>query len=36
MRQYISYFEKAYDSMRREVFYDILIEFCKPKKLVAN
>jgi len=27
-------FKKAYDSVRREVLYDILIEFCIPMKLV--
>jgi len=28
-------FKKAYDSVRREVLYDILIEFGIPKKLVS-
>ena len=27
-------FKKAYDSVRREVLYNILIEFVTPKKLV--
>ena len=27
-------FKKAYDSVRREVLYNILIEFCIPMKLV--
>jgi len=27
-------FEKAYDSVRREIFYSILIEFGVPRKLV--
>ena len=27
-------FKEAYDSIRREVFYSILIEFCIPMKLV--
>jgi hypothetical protein len=36
MRQYISYsdFKNAYDSERREVLYNILIEFALPMKLV--
>jgi sorting nexin-29 len=27
-------FKKAYDSVNREVLYNILLEFCIPKKLV--
>jgi hypothetical protein len=27
-------FKKAYDSVKREVLYNILLEFCTPKKLV--
>ena len=27
-------FKKAYDSVRREVLYNILVEFCIPMKLV--
>jgi hypothetical protein len=37
MRRYISYFidfKKAYDSVRREVLYNILIESGVPMKLV--
>jgi len=30
------YFKKAYDSVRREVLYKILIEFGIPKKLVRS
>jgi len=28
-------FQETYDSVRREVLYKILIEICKPKKLVS-
>jgi hypothetical protein len=28
-------FSKAYDSVRREVLFNILIEFCIPRKLVS-
>jgi hypothetical protein len=36
MGQYISYidFKKAYDSIKREVLYSILLEFGTPKKRV--
>jgi hypothetical protein len=36
VKQYISYIDlkKAHDSVRREVFYDILIEFGIPMQLV--
>jgi hypothetical protein len=33
MRKYISY-KKAYDSVKRELLYNILIEFGVPMKLV--
>ena len=32
--QLFMYFKKAYDSVRREVLYNILIEFCFPMELV--
>jgi hypothetical protein len=38
MAQYISYFvdfKKAYDSVRREVLYNIPIEFGMPRKIVG-
>ena len=34
VRQIFIDFKKAYDSVRREVLYNILIEFGVPKKLV--
>ena len=34
MNQLFIDFKKAYDSVRREVLYNILIEFGVPKKLV--
>ena len=34
MHQLFIDFKKAYDSVRREVLYNILIEFGVPKKLV--
>jgi hypothetical protein len=34
MRQCISAFKEAYDSVRREVLYNILIEFGVPMELV--
>jgi hypothetical protein len=36
MRQYISYsdFKKPYNSVTREVLYNIPIAFCEPMKLV--
>jgi hypothetical protein len=37
MGPYISYFifKKAYDSVRKEVFFNIVIEFATPIKLVS-
>jgi hypothetical protein len=35
MARYISCFKKAYDSVRKEVLYNILIEFGIPRKLVG-
>jgi hypothetical protein len=37
MRQYINYsdFKKAYDSVRREVLYNIIIQFGVPMKLAT-
>jgi hypothetical protein len=34
MHQLFIDFMKAYDSVEREVLYNILLEFCIPKKLV--
>jgi hypothetical protein len=34
MRQLLIDYKKAYDSVKREVIYNILLEFCIPKKLV--
>jgi hypothetical protein len=34
VHQLLIYFKKTYDSVRRKVLYDILIEFGAPKKLV--
>ena len=34
VHQLFIYFKKAYDSVKREVFYKILIEFGTPRKLV--
>jgi len=34
VRQLFTDFKKAYDSVRREVLYNILIEYVVPKKLV--
>ena len=34
VHQLFIYFKKAYDSVRREVLYNILNEFCMPMKLV--
>jgi hypothetical protein len=34
MHQLFIDFKKAYDSIKREVLYNILLEFCIPKKLV--
>jgi hypothetical protein len=36
MRQLLIDFKKAYDSFRRKVLYNILIEFEVPMKLVYN
>jgi hypothetical protein len=35
VHQVFTDFKKAYDSVRREVFYSILIEFGIPRKLVG-
>jgi hypothetical protein len=34
IRQLFIYFKKTYDSVRKEVLYNILIEFGIPRKLV--
>ena len=34
VHQLFIYFKKAYDSVRREVLYNILMEFGIPKKLI--
>jgi hypothetical protein len=34
VHQLVIDFKKAYDSVKREVLYNILLEFCIPKKLV--
>jgi len=34
MHQLFVDFKKAYDSVRREVLYKILIEFCIPMKMI--
>jgi len=36
MHQLCINFKKAYDSFRREVFYNILVDFGIPMKLVVN
>jgi hypothetical protein len=36
MNQLFIDFKKAYDSIKREVLYNILLEFCIPKKLVRQ
>ena len=35
VQQLVIDFKKAYDSFRRNVLYNILIEFCIPMKLVG-
>ena len=36
VHQLFTDFKKAYDSVRREVLYNVLIEFGIPKKLVSQ
>jgi hypothetical protein len=36
VHQFLTTYEKAYDSVKREVFYSILAEFVIPIKLVRG